>query len=862
MKTQIIIAGPGTGKTHRIIQLVRDFLLSNPNSKEGFVLCTFTRKAAEELQYRLFEIIDPSLLSGRQYLIDTIHSISLSLLKMHPGGKYAEYEIIPDDQQASYINGKLPRLGFDRDEYKGAQLWSICSDISEIYSYTTDREIDLDTFDFSLNDTLNTIVSSYPIYRKLLSRDNKFDFALVQATLKNELENDPEFKLLINETFGAIFVDEYQDTNPIQNTLLMSLARPDFKMVVVGDDDQSIYGFRGATVDNLIQMPKYYEDNNVEFDVNFLQDNHRSVSEIVAISRNFITKSGIAGFKKEIKSFRGDGAVSPTLNEFEDIAEEADAVAKNLKIIFDSGSIQSYSQAAILLRTAKNRSKPFAAALDEYSIPYRLIGVGDFFELQSVQEFMALLSFIFNVKIDALDEFRNELQMISLSLSKYYFDNEIIIKICEIKDKWRNYKSSIAITYDLLSEANFFERYSNDGKNLGKLTQIVMGHDENMHGLDLFGLYSYMSHLKREKLIDAEYDSDHDAVQIMTLHKAKGLEFDAIYLPAQNKLTPDTGLVDLFKSLTGISAEDQADELRLFYVGMTRARNYLWISRHRKSQTGKKNYEASAGFQIVEKYNEFYQRAKFFLESDAITSTPKVQKRTTLISYNALYTYRLCPKQYMYRNVWRLETARTAGMSYGSNLHKALQLINAEIVSGVSPENVQIANIMDGAWKPNWRSNEAENNKFKLTATSQLELYIDRFKDIFGGYSIYGVEKQFDISLDGTLITGRYDLLLKNASEYLIVDFKTGHERDYSFQLSFYEFCLSQELLQSNVESKIYYLNTGKTAETSKFDAEFIKAEINQTKTRIENQEFTATPGIQCDDCAFNLMCEEGLSRS
>lgn len=861
MNAKIIIAGPGTGKTRRIIQLVKEFLDATPDSKEGFILCTFTRKAAEELHFKLFETVDPILLSGRHYLIDTIHSISLGLLKLHPDGKYAEYEIIPDDQQASYVNGQLPRLGFDRDDYKGAQLWNLCSDIAEIYSYSTDREIDLDSFDFSADENLRTIISNYSIYKKLLTRDNKFDFALVQTTLKNELINDSKFKNVIDHTFGAIFVDEYQDTNPIQHSLLMALAAPEFKIVVVGDDDQSIYGFRGAAVANLLEMPKFYEERQVEFDIEYLQNNHRSVSEIVSFSRNFISKSGIAGFKKEIKSFRGQGFVVPSLNEYENVLEEADAVVKNIKHLFDSGSIQTYSQAAILLRTAKNRSQAFAAALDKYSIPYRLIGVGDFFELKLVQEFMTLMNFIFNVKTDALDEFRNELQSINEYLPGFYFDAEIIIRISEIKDNWRNYKSSIAITYDLLSEANFFDRYFHDGANLGKLTSIVMGHDDNVRGLDLFGLYSYMSHLRREKLVDVEFDGEQNAVQVMTLHKAKGLEFDAVYLPAQNTLTPRKDIVDLFKSLTGISSDNHADELRLFYVGVTRARNYLWISRHRTSPTGKKTYEASSGFKVIQADKEFYDSCEIFPESDAITSTPKAHKKTPQLSYNTLYTYQICPKQYMYRNVWRLETARNAGMSYGSNLHKALQLINAEILSGSSPKNVDINTIMDIAWKPNWRSNEAENNKFRTTATNQLEMYASRYIEIFGDYSIYGIEKQFDISLEGTLITGRYDLLLKNSTEILIVDFKTGHERDYSFQLSFYEYCLSNELAQTKVDSQVYYLNTGKTAETPKLSKESIKKEINLTKIRIENQDFTATPGVHCDDCAFNLMCEEGLSR-
>ena len=861
MNTKIIIAGPGTGKTRRIIELVHEFLKETVDTREGFILCTFTRKAAEELQFRLFDEIDASLFAGRKYLIDTIHSISLSLLRLHPEGKYAEYEIIPEDQAASYINGQLPRLGFDRDEYKGTELWNLCSEIAEVYGYITDREIKIADFDFSFNDKLETIVDHYRIYRKLLDKDNLFDFALVQAELKQALESNSEFKKTINDTFGAFFVDEYQDTNPMQHQLLMALTEPHYRLSVVGDDDQSIYGFRGADVGNLLQLPDFYGNKSVPYEVEYLQDNHRSVAEIVAISRNFIDDSGISGFEKNIKSYRGPSFVLPTIHEFERLDQEAIAVSKSIKHLLETGAVKSCSQIAILLRTAKNRAKEFSKALLSSGTASKMIGVGDFFELVFVREFMAILSFIFNIKIDAIDEFRNELGIIDSELPSYYFDGEKITELLDIKDKWRNYKSSIAISYDLLNSADFFGRYSSEGKNLGRLTQIIMNHDESMKGLDLYGLYSYLSFLRRELLVDLEDNDDTDAVQIMTLHRAKGLQFDAVYMPAQNELNPQASIVDVFKDVTGISSNNLSDELRLFYVGMSRARNYLWISRHRTSPTGKKSYTASPGYQIVISKTEFYKEQETFAISDAIKATPRQENRIPVLSYNSIYTYQICPKQYMYRNVWRLETARNAGMTYGSNLHKALQLINAEISKGTEVTAVDIKKTMDVAWKPNWRASEKENLKFKETASNQLQLYVENYNKYFGDFQILGIEKQFDISLENTLITGRYDAIFKKHNENMIVDFKTGDERDYSFQMSFYEFCLESELKDEGVYSRIYYLNSGELKETKKLSSAEVEFQINLTKENIEKQNFTATPGQHCTDCAFNLMCFEGLSR-
>jgi DNA helicase-2/ATP-dependent DNA helicase PcrA len=862
MNTKIIIAGPGTGKTREIIHLVNKFLIETDNSKDGFILCTFTRKAAEELHFRIFEVIDPKLLVGRHYLIDTIHSISLSLLKLHPDGKYAEFDVIPEEESSSYINGKLPRLGFDRDEYKGSALWDLCSEISQIYGYITDREISLNELHFENNIKLETIISSYQTYIKLLMHDNKLDFALVQSVLKKELQTSASFKKIISDRYVHFFVDEYQDTNPMQHSLILELVKPDYKIVVVGDDDQSIYGFRGAAVENLIELPKFMHAMSQNYDLEFLEYNHRSTAEIVALSRNFIETSGIKGFDKNIQSFRGAGNVLPVVNEYESTDQELMAVARSIQSLYNEKKIESYEQVAILLRTAKNRGKDFGTALDKLNIPFNLIGVGDFFELQFVQEFLAILNFVFDISLESIQNFRSNLFDIEPNLAEYYFDGEVIIKIIDIKDNWRNFKSSTGISYDLMNVANFFDRFEKDGPNLGKLTQIIMNYDESMQNLDLFGLYSYISYLRREKLVDIEHVYNSDAVQIMTLHKAKGLQFDAVYMPSQNQLNPKQSTVDEFKNIAGISGDFVSDELRLFYVGITRARNYLWISRSKASPAGKKIYKPSVGFQNICKSNSLYKIQDHFDSTDILKATPRIIKKMSILSYNSIYTYQICPKQYMYRNVWRLDTARNAGMAYGTNLHKALQLVNVYLQNGVLATDIDVFAIMDVAWKDSWRSNDRENLKFKNTATNQLSAYVQNYANNFKNYTITGIEKQFDISLDDSLITGRFDMLVSNSSGTVIIDFKTGTKRDYSFQLSFYEYCLKLSGYETEIESWVYYLNDSSIQKPKILDSAQIENLIISTKDDIENRNFNATPGEHCVDCSFNLMCSEGLARS
>jgi DNA helicase-2/ATP-dependent DNA helicase PcrA len=850
MKSRLIIAGPGTGKTQRIIELVSEYLQNNDSNNSGFILCTFTRKAAEELQIRLYEKIDFKLLSEKNFLIDTIHSICLSLLKLHPEGKFSEFEVIPEDEISSFINGKLPRLGFDRDKLSGPELWNLCSEIGEIYGYITDQSIDTTAIEFTQNEKLDTIINGYGMYLKLLSHDKKFDFALVQKTLKDEIETNTEFRNLVNARYNMIFVDEYQDINLIQHKLLLSMLLPSSNMVAVGDDDQAIYGFRGASVEHLLKLPNDLRELSKNVHVEKLEANHRSVDEIVALSQEYIKHSALVGFKKKIKSVRGNCSVKPIVYEFENISEEVNAITENINALISSKNVLAFCQIAILLRSAKFSSVEIIKSLNNSGIPSKLIGVGDFFDITLVQEFMILIEFIVDTDLASKNNFKKSLIEFNSEIASYYSETKIDTEIIKIKDQWRNYKSSIALVYDLLTAGNFFERYKMDGPNIGLLTKLVMSHDENLKGLDLYGLYSFLSYLRREKKIDSLSTSEMDAVQIMTLHKAKGLEFDAIFMPNQKSLKPQTSVVELFKDLVGISNKDNESELRLFYVGMTRARNFLWISRSTKSLNGKKSYLPSLGFNVVSKLNKNYVTSSYFSKSFAAKATIPIQKNISKLSYNAINTYQICPKQYMYKNVWRLETARNAGMTFGSILHNALQMINAYIQINDSIKNLDLEKIMSKAWKSNWRVNEKENLKFRNNAFDQLQ-----------DYRIIGIEKQFNISVNDILISGRYDLVLKNATEVLIVDFKSGDERNYSFQMSFYEYCLSKEILDTDIKSKIYYLNSGKFSEVETLSTTSVLTKISDTKNLLEKGIYSARPGKHCQDCAFNKICEESLNR-
>jgi superfamily I DNA/RNA helicase len=156
---RLVVSGPGTGKTTEIVNLIESFLTDPHYLSKGFIACTFTRNSADELEMRLKQKINNQFFVNRPILIGTIHSICLEILKMHPSGKFTETEIISEDELPSYINSKLARLGFNREDYKGSgKLWELCDDIVHIYSLITDQRIDYKSLDYTGEPYLEEIV--------------------------------------------------------------------------------------------------------------------------------------------------------------------------------------------------------------------------------------------------------------------------------------------------------------------------------------------------------------------------------------------------------------------------------------------------------------------------------------------------------------------------------------------------------------------------------------------------------------------------------------------------------------------------------------------------------------------------------
>ena len=855
---RLILAGPGTGKTTRLIQNIIELIKATTQKEHGIIVCTFTRKATEELKRRLLEKITISELNKINFLIGTIHSICFELLARYSKYDFGDYQIIPEDAQTHFIHSKLHNLGFTADKIK-KDGWLLAEDMSKVYNKITDEQIDLTKIKHKYED-IEYICDSYRLYKRILNRNKLFDFATIQETLVEQLEKDTDLITRIKKDYKYIFVDEYQDVNNIQNLIFNKLTAPTYNLTVVGDDDQSIYGFRGAKVKFIHNYEAYYMSQGVSCKQEYLTTNYRSTKSIVDYSNQILENTKYERLEKKIKANRGKEAHKPIVKVFDKDYDEVDYICRKIRRFKKTGIIKYYNQVGILFKSVKSDNQLLCRRLDEYEIPYKLIGAGNFFTEAFGLEFLAILDYFLAKYIEKEQIFYDEIARIDIEkcvdLTSQYTENEYIDNLENIFTK-KKYYSNIELAYDILIGAEFFKRYAKEGENIGELTSIILSFDDFV---DYFGdgydLSSFLKYLNRNKKVD--YKSKDEGVNLMTIHQAKGLEFPVVFMPYQIKKKKINNILTKFNSLVNIKEVDE--ELRVFYVGATRSEDLLFVTASKTCHNRVKIYESTKMFNLTKNIK--------YTASDLDINIVKQQKfrkynkedhEPMVLSYNKIHSYRICPKQYMYAHDWKLQTIRIGGMEYGSNVHKILETIIRNIIDGEQIEEINIDEIIDRNWRNKNFRNDEENDKFKKIATEQIYRFIEKQENILKKKNIHSVEESFNLLINNNLITGRFDAVFQNNKTKLIIDYKTGDDRDYTEQMSFYSLCFKEKYPQEDVQLAIYFLKTGELRYLQPNNKADEIAKMEKISDKIIAQDYNATPGLHCRDCAYNLICEDRI---
>ena len=849
----LILAGPGTGKTHTLVERIVD-LISNSTVK-GIVICTFTRKATEELQERIYSRLTKEDINKQNILIGTIHSICYELLSRYSDTDLGGYSILAEDEQINFIHSKLENLRFDKNT-STRNSWDVAESLGMIFNKITDQEVDYSSIETD-DDAIDFAISAYPLYKKLLKKYRIFDFATIQESFLNEITENASFKNAIKDDFDHFFVDEYQDVNPIQHKIFTKLTSPEYNLTVVGDDDQCIYEFRGSDVSIIRNFENEFTEKGIAVNKTILNDNYRSTREIVGFSNELLKLQPDFGLAKNIKAHRNGESHKVVVKEFDDSEEEAEYLSATIKNLKEKGIIQSYGDVAVLFRSIKNQANSVIKSFNKHNIPFVMFGAGNFFNIPIGREFLAVLDFCLAKDLDHDSIFYNVLEQIDeelgSDLTSVYVSNDYINKLNDLFNS-KTYHSCIDLAYDIIDVTNMLERYSDLGVNIGKITQMVAAFDKYASSYDPFGLYAYLSYLSSKKKANEEVEEAKDAVQIMTIHQSKGLEFPVVFLPSQVIRSETKGMQERFDEVAGI-CKSTSEKFRTLYVACTRAEELLFISGSKHITGVKKKYDINqyvkpfSGDSITTSIIDYDLLANQVFRSKGAKSSEDI-----VLSYNAIALYMMCPLAYKYSHIWHLETVRVGGMEFGQNVHSVAETVLKKIKAGATVESIDVEDELEKTWDKSITKNVVEDDKLKKSAIKQLENYISNSKDILKPENVVSSEETFKTNLDGVSVTGRFDAIFRNGNEYTILDFKTGDEKDYTPQLTFYSVCF-EEKYKLNPKLKVYFFKTGRYLDIIPNDK---KIEIDKIKSVAENIShgiFPANSGKTCRNCAYYKIC-------
>lgn len=591
----LILAGAGSGKTgvltHRIAHLIDDLGVNSYN----ILAITFTNKAAKEMKERVDRLVG---MGADSAWIMTFHAACVRILRRYICriGYDNNFTIYDTDDQKSVIKDILKRKNLDPKQYKDRTILSVISNAK-------DNLISPDDMYQSSGGNYNTMKTAeiYREYQEQLKKNNAVDFDDIIGLTVKLFNEDKEVLRYYQERFRYMMVDEYQDTNRAQFNLIRLLAGGHGNLCVVGDDDQSIYKFRGADINNILDFEKYFNDAKIIK----LEQNYRSTQKILDVA-NEVIKNNAGRKDKRLWTSVKDGT-KVIFNVYENGYEEARGIAEDIahRHLHDR---KDYSDFAILYRT-NAQSRSLEEKLIEKNIPYRIYGGINFYARREIKDILAYLKTIDNARDDlAVKRILNvpKRGIGAASVAKvddYAYENDITfyvalrqakevpglqravskvegfvtqIEVLKSKSQYIGVGKLIEEIIETVGYSDYIDAESESDEqaterrqNIDELISKAVQYEETVDEPSLSG---FLEEVALVADID-NLDENNDMVSLMTIHSAKGLEFPIVYL---------AGMEDgLFPSYMSISTGDESDieeERRLCYVGITRAKETLIMS--------------------------------------------------------------------------------------------------------------------------------------------------------------------------------------------------------------------------------------------------------------------------------------------
>ena len=944
----LIIAGAGTGKTKVITHRIAYLISSKLARPEEILAVTFTEKAANEMEERV-DVLIPYSYSFVE--ISTFNSFGERILRNygHELGYDPDFKLLDDVEQSIFFRENL--FQFPLKYYRPLSsptkhIQEILGAIKRLKQEDIEPEGYLDYVKKYNGKKLSKsdeewmlkhheMVLVYEKYQQLLRKESKIDFEDQIVLVVELFRRRPSVLKLIQDKYKYILVDEFQDTNYIQFELLKLIAAKHRNLTVVGDDDQSIFRFRGASLSNIHNFRKIYP--NAEKIV--LTKNYRSTQDILDSSYRLIQHNNPdrleveENINKLLESDITTRGKSIYVLQFDTFSHEADRISE---IILEKNK-QGYRFGDIAILVRRNSdANPYLRALNMKEIPFRFSGSRG---LYAQKEIKILISFI-----KALTNFEDSNSLFYLAISEVYemdqydltkisnyafkknislhnafkeiFENKQIVdvslpskeKVKKIFQDLLNFTklaSSLSagrLLYCFLENTGYLKSLA-QGKSLRselKVKNIRIFFDKVKNFSDLTeddSVYSFAKHLDLLQQVgdnpaSAEAELEEDAVNVLTVHKAKGLEFPVVFMvslisdrfPGRERKEkipiPDEILKDKVPKGSGYDKERQEkiyfqEERRLFYVGMTRAKKYLYISWAR--DYGLKRLKKVSPFVLealdlsqtpnnilrTSPLEEIKRYAPPAYQSNII---PRVRERGFLsLSYFKVNDYLLCPLRYKLRHVMRIPVLPNYNLVFGRVLHNVIHFYLKKRMKREKITEKELIKEYEFRWiNEGYLSREHEEMR-KKAGEKALRLFYHRQEssEIMPNF----LEKSFKWQFDDVKFIGRWDRIDYEKDGAVIVDFKATEVKDQkeadkktrdSLQMDVYALAFTEINNLPLLETQLYFLESDIIGHAKKGNKELQRAleKIKIAEVGIRSHDYRAKPDWHnCNLCDFRTIC-------
>jgi DNA helicase-2/ATP-dependent DNA helicase PcrA len=902
-----VVACPGSGKTEIIARRIAN-LIKNGNPPQGIAAITFTEKAAGELKLRIRKILDaefPQRADFGDMFIGTIHAFCLEMLReIDP--VYRTYDILDGPRRVAFLakgGNYYNKIGLVRLErshnlrfYQTVRRFIRSADIMLTESISPS----------DLND--ERFAEVFRNYLKVLEEERYFDFPSIISRLVGILDSDRSKLDLVEHRTRHIIVDEFQDVDHLQGKLLDILSERTVSLAVVGDDDQGIYHWRGTDVSLIIEFgsQRMGPCTDVKLETNF-----RSTPEIVDLASHFISHN----MNRLGKAMRSNpnltrryelGDIHAELFSSEN--DELDFIVRMIKELVGTDFTDrnnrpfsiSWSDIAVLTRTNEWASK-IIDRLDREGIPSVASSGESIFERPEVQFALDCLSYVFNAErwrtdgnavpdigslrvsyeavfphkrfsradpqlfVERISRIRQDIERLEMKGEKDYLPGLGLQEIYH-----RILQAAGADIFD------FEEVYS---YNLAALSQAVSDYESvwiRLRASEVRYFFNFVSAYGDDAYQDPRHRDQGivDAVRIMTIHKAKGLEFPVVFIPdfverrrpneAQTFIDRDLYNHDRYRG-------DEEDERRVYYTALTRSEKYIIM-------TGSRTVPERRNTRVMHHFLGEMPKKYLSRESTISRSRSGFLSRLRVTgeyetSYSEMISYLRCPEDFLLRNIYGFNAGVPAAFGYGTNVHNVLNMIHRQYLrNGKVPSNLEIEGITRRMFRLRYATHEMENGMLE-SAVRVIQRYVRVHSSDFT--RILETEKRFEFVLDSALINGQIDLLKKLDSDGTIrqveiIDFKTdkldgAYSADYERQLRYYAIACLESLNIKPEKAYVHHLEQDDPSkkyswvDISEPKLLEAKAEIRNVVSKITSRKFPPSPSpAKCKECDYYRICSHG----